>query len=163
MTLPKFEDHITQAKRNLSFLERANASTPEFLDWQVTVCFYTAVHLVNAHLSLYGMQYRRHKDVNAALNPKDMDSINAGSSFKESEYLAYKKLQSLSRRSRYLINGDRPEEETACLIYDTHLAKSLRHLNTLIKFFTSTYKVRFQNIAVKCAGIKGGDLVFARP
>jgi uncharacterized protein (UPF0332 family) len=103
--LASFENHISQAKRNLQFLQEINQNIENYIDWQVTVCFYSALHLVNAHLSQYGLQYRRHSDVKHALNPKVQASP---SKLPENEYVAYVTLQMLSRRSRYLENDFNP-------------------------------------------------------
>jgi hypothetical protein len=46
-----FEENIAQAKSNLNFLETVNQKIGNYYDWQVTICFYTAGHLVNAHLT----------------------------------------------------------------------------------------------------------------
>ena len=73
---------------------------PSQFDWQVTICFYTAVHLINCHLANFGLQYRKHKDVKDALNPYTISPAK----LPEDEYSAYISLQSLSRRSRYLVN-----------------------------------------------------------
>ena len=102
--MPQFDKHIHQTSHNLKFLELVNQNGNNFFDWQVTICFYTALHLVNAHLSLFQMQYRKHVDVKDAINPKNIQSVSSGSALPDNEYLAYTKLQSLSRRSRYLVN-----------------------------------------------------------
>ena len=44
--MPQFEDHVKQAQHNLKFLENINAGNYDCVDWQVTTCFYTALHLV---------------------------------------------------------------------------------------------------------------------
>ncbi len=161
--MPQFNEHIHQAERNLQFLGIVNASAVDFFDWQVTVCFYTSLHWVNAHLSLFNMQYRKHVDVKDALNPQNPQSVRNGSALPPNEYLAYTKLQSLSRRSRYLVNekdGNLGKTQ-AFLTYDIHLNKSLKHLNTLIKFFSNKYNIPVTPIGVTCSGINKGDLSFA--
>jgi hypothetical protein len=162
--LAQFDEHIQQAKHNLRFLEFANPSGSIYYDWQVTICFYTALHLVNAHLSLFNMQYRKHVDVKDALNPKNAQSIATGSALPDNEYLAYMKLQSLSRRSRYLVNekDGNIASQQAFITHDIHLNKSLKHLNTLINFFSRKYNLSFPKIAITCIGIGQGDLVFSK-
>lgn len=61
--MPRFNEHIEQARHNILFLEFINKSGNDFCDWQVTTCFYIGVHLINAHLSMFNMQYRKHVDV----------------------------------------------------------------------------------------------------
>lgn len=99
-----FDEHIQQAKRNLSFLHKVNTGIGQCWDWQVTISFYTAVHLVNAHIaSRSNHHYRSHELVNNAINPYSLTSL---SKLPEEEYLAYIKLQNLSRRARYLCHDD---------------------------------------------------------
>lgn len=151
-----FDDHILQAKRNLIFLEEVNSKISDSTDWQVTICFYTALHLVNAHLSKFGLQYRRHTDVKNALNPLSQTSP---SKLPEDEYVAYAALQMLSRRSRYLVNekDGKVGSSKAHLTYDKHLAKAIRHLDTLISFFFSRYRVELPEISIKCSGFRSGN------
>jgi hypothetical protein len=65
--MPQFADHIKQANSNFLFLKSVNQTSPAHVDWQVTVCFYTALHLVNAHLAKYNQQFRNHTDVKDAI------------------------------------------------------------------------------------------------
>jgi uncharacterized protein (UPF0332 family) len=153
--LAKYEDHILQAERNLRFLGSINNSIQDCYDWQVTVCFYTALHFVNAHLSKFGLQYRKHKDVSYALN---FANATSPAKLPEEEYIAYTALQSLSRRSRYLVNekDNNLGSAQAFFTYDKHLAKALQHLNTLLVHFD----VKTAGISVKCSEIKNGELKF---
>lgn len=162
--MPLFEEHIKQASNNLRFLEFVNRSGNTFCDWQVTVCFYTAIHLVNAHLSLYNMQYRKHVDVKDALNLKNQQSVQRGIALPQNEYLAYTKLQSLSRRSRYLVNekDNNLSSTTAFLTYDIHLKRALIHLSTLFVFFSDKYKLNIPLIEISCNGINKGELGFSK-
>ena len=149
-----FDEHINQAKRNLVFLESINHNVKDSIDWQVTVCFYTALHLINAHLAKFELQYRKHGDVKNALNPERTLSI---SKFPEDEYVAYATLQMLSRRSRYLVNEKDSQigATSAFLTHDIHLAKSVRHLDCLVTFFQNKYKVSLPSISIKCPDLKG--------
>lgn len=148
-----FNDHIAQAKRNLAFLQQINHSVTDCYDWQVTVCFYTSLHLVNAHLSKFNLQYRKHSDVNYALNFANRISP---AKLPEDEYISYTSLQSLSRRSRYLVNekDENLRTEKAFLIYEIHLAKALRHLDKLLGYFKAKYGVEFDDAVIICKEIK---------
>ncbi len=161
--MPQFDNHISQAKHNLDFLGLVNQRGFDFIDWQVTICFYSAVHLVNAHLSLFDMQYRKHVDVKDAINPKHPPSVTKGSALPDNEYLAYTKLQSLSRRSRYLVNDKdgNLSSNQVFLTYEVHLSRSLKHLNTIIKYFCTKYHFNISPISIKCEGINKGDLAFS--
>lgn len=154
--MASFEDHISQAKRNLYFLQEVNSKINDSIDWQVTVCFYSGLHLVNAHLSKFDLQYRRHSDVKNALNPFHELSL---SKLPENEYIAYATLQMLSRRSRYLVNekDNKIGSNKANFTYDKHLAKAIKHLDTLIQYFCSKYKLKIDLVSLKCneVGNKG--------
>lgn len=155
MALP--EDHVTQAKRNFKFLESINASPADCLDWQVTVCFYTALHLINAHLANFGMKYYTHHEANSAINP-----YNIASPIKitEDAYAAYKSLSNLSRRSRYLvtIKGDRIDDSApAAMTNVSHQAKAFRHLHEVIIFYSDKYKTDLGKINIKCENLNRGE------
>lgn len=149
--MAKFDDHISQAKRNFTFLENANNTLIDCFDWQVTVCFYTALHLVNGHLATFGNQFRKHSAVKNAINP---ENHSLQSKLPEDEYVSYITLMSLSRRSRYMVNDKDLGSETAFLIHEIHLAKALRHLDKLVIYFKTKYSLSFPTIEVKCAEIK---------
>jgi uncharacterized protein (UPF0332 family) len=118
--MPEFDDHVLQAKRNLSFLQKINDQIEDCFDWQVTVCYYAALHLINAHTAKFGLQYRKHVDVIDAINPMHRLSPTK---LPEDEYVAYIALQSLSRRARYLVNVKDKQlcSEKVQYIYEKHL------------------------------------------
>lgn len=160
--MPQFNDHIAQAISNLSFLESINVDHQNHFDWKVTVCYYVAVHLINAHLALHGMQFRKHVDVKAAINPEDSKSVTAGTSLDVKKYLAYTTLQMLSRRSRYLVNEKDGQlgVTKAQLTYSVHYARALRHLNTLIEYFNSSHNTQINPISILCSDIRQGELKY---
>lgn len=160
--MPQYNQHIQQAKQNMLFLEYVNSNGNAFYDWQVTTCFYVAVHLVNAHLSLHHMQYRKHVDVKDALNP--LSKKSSATALPNNEYLAYTKLQSLSRRSRYLVNekDGNLATDTAFLTFEVHLSKALKHLNTLLFYFSDKYNFEVDKININCAGVTKENLFFCK-
>jgi hypothetical protein len=119
----------------------------------VTVSFYTALHLVNAHISTFNLQYRRHTDVKDVLNPYNQTSTMR---LPENEYTAYMSLQSLSRRARYLVNekDNNLTTSTAFLTYEKHLAKALKHLDVLMQYFTAKYNYTLPTIKIRCTELK---------
>ena len=154
-----FDEHINQAKRNLAFLESINHNIKDCIDWQVTVCFYTSLHLINAHLATFDLQYRKHVDVKDALNPERKLSI---SKLPEDEYVAYTSLQMLSRRSRYLVNekDGKIGSEMAALTYETHLAKAIKHLDCLVLFFRVKYNIALPVASFQCTDLKRQSLKY---
>ena len=152
--MPQFDDHIKQAKSNFSFLGIINQTAPIHYDWQVTVCFYTALHLVNAHLANYGQQYRNHTDVKNVINPYNTTSVMK---LPLGEYSAYESLFSLSRRARYLVNqkDDNLRGDSVFFTYDKHLAKSIRHLEILCIYFSNLYPhLELPKLNIACATLK---------
>ncbi len=154
--MAKFEEHIKQAKQNLEFLSKVNHHIDTHYDWQVTICFYVAVHLANAHISKFGVQYRKHTDVNFALNPENKTSV---CKLPEDKYISYIILHNLSRRARYLVNDKQDDirNENPFFTYDKHLAKALRHLDNLLVYFMSFYDITFLPIDIKCQSIGTND------
>ena len=152
--MASFDEHIAQAKNNLAFLSSVNQQVKNYLDWQVTACFYTAVHLVNAHLSTHGLQYRKHHDVNFGLNPDVQLSV---SKLPQDEYDAYIALQRLSRRSRYLVNDKELQSQAAYFTYDKHMAKSIRHLERLLTYFSTAYNLQISPVNFSCPDLKKSE------
>ena len=150
--MASFDELINQTKKNLSFLESVNQKIKNNFDWQVTICFYSAVHIINAHIAkIADLHYRSHEDVNKAINPANQISP---AKLDEDNYLAYMKLQNLSRRARYLCH-DKPSNKSteAFLTHDVHLKKALRHLDKLISFINSKHKVEIEAYSLNCIGL----------
>lgn len=73
-----------------------------YFDWQVTACFYTSVHLINAHLAKSAnLHYKTHQETKQAINPNNPLSIRK---IEENVFELYESLKKLSRRSGYLCN-----------------------------------------------------------
>lgn len=156
-----FTEHISQANRNLTFLEKINTNVEDCYDWQVTTSFYTGVHLVNAHIaSQINQHYRSHEDVDNCLNPFKGD---AKCRLSQDAYLNYKKLQGLSRRSRYLCSESFDNKETRLrLTFDKHLYKAMKNLDALIFYLNQIYPGRLikNRIKLKCPGLTRDSLKF---
>lgn len=151
-----FNEHITQAKSNLVFLRLTNTQNNAFWDWQVTICFYTGLHLINAHIAkVANMHYRKHEEVNTAINP--FASLSP-CKLPENVFLAYMKLQGLSRRARYLIHEDKENKSTANhFTYDKHFSRAIKHLDTLLKYLNVSYKIDFETSKIVCIEFNGKD------
>jgi hypothetical protein len=137
--MPSFCEHIGQAKHNLKFIEELNRSVTGFWDWQVTACFYVAVHVINAHLAKnLNIHYRKHTEVFNAINPFNP---SAGAVIRKEEYFAFKTLNNLSRRSRYLISDDmRDRSGGVHFTQKKHFDKAIRNLDILIRFANKVHK-----------------------
>lgn len=156
--MPHFNAHIEQAQRNLQFLKIINEQAPTYIDWQVTTCFYAALHLINAHIAKAGnMQFRNHSAVKNAISPS---GNFGGLKLPEEEYACYESLFSLSRRARYLINDKDGNlgSDTPAFTSDKHLGKSIRHLDKIAKYFSTLYNLDLPKIAIKCSFIRQQDI-----
>lgn len=148
--MASFDEHIKQVKSNLQFLELTSTNHPDtFWDWKVTICFYTVVHLANAHISKkMNHHYRSHEEVNNVLNPYNKVSV---CSIPEQFYKAYIKLSNLSRRSRYLVSDDMSiREEKGFFTSEKHFAKAIRNLDILLDFFGQEYKIELTKYKIIC-------------
>lgn len=149
--MPGFVEHINQAKRNLEFYQSMGHSS--FFDWQVTVCYYTAVHLVNAHLAkMANLHYNTHKDTKIAISYENMISICR---IDKERYLDYITLEKLSRRARYLSDfSKKSDRQNAFLTYDKHVAGAISLLNNLMLYFSNLYQLDFVKTNILHPGVK---------
>ena len=147
--MASFDEHIQQAKSNLKFLAATNSKNKQFWDWQVTTTFYVAVHIVNAHLAkVADLHYRAHEDVKNALNPYSLVSVGK---VPEEIYLAYTKLEGLSRRSRYLCSQELSDTSTvAHFTYDKHFSRAIRYIDKLISYFKKRYSFECDKEKIDC-------------
>ncbi|MDR6805584.1 hypothetical protein J2Y45_002107 [Dyadobacter sp. BE34] len=127
------------------------------MDWQVTTCFYAALHLMNGHLSSFGVFHATHVQMDNALNPYILTSPTK---LPEDAYVAYRSLSDLSRRSRYLVQvtgGKVIESDRPALIHSVHLARAIRHLDTVIGFYCKAHNAKFDSIKVRCVDLKSSE------
>lgn len=71
--MPAQRQHWLQAEHNEQFLSSLDLDQTPFLDWAITVCFYAALHYVDAYLALLGLHPSTHsereKEVRHRLRP----------------------------------------------------------------------------------------------
>lgn len=155
--MANYETHISHAKNNLDFLNKINTVCNDSWDWQVTVCFYSALHLINAHVvKTTGKNYITHKLTSEAISPHNTLSL---AKVNEDVYLAYEKLLRLSRRSRYLLgeNFNNPKdinEKPVSLTNSKHFIRALKHLEVIMDFIKDSYKEEFKIYNVLCTDLK---------
>ena len=147
-----YENHIEQAKINLSFLQQTNSTKQDFWDWQITISFYVVVHIVNAHIAkVADLHYRTHEDVKNAINPYNTLSL---CKLPEDIYLDYAKLEGLSRRARYLCHDDFSiRDERAYFTYDKHFAKAINRLDRILDYFNNIYGLGIKDYEIICSEI----------
>lgn len=158
--MPSYDAHLGKAESNFQFLSSVNRLITGYPDWEVTICFYTALHLMNAHLAKHDLHYRSHNDVDYALNPYGLSP----SKITEDVYIAYRSLRSLSRRARYLVSekGSNDSSVKASFTYDVHVAKACRHLDTILNYFHEKGTLGFSSISFHCNQLKPGELNFIK-
>lgn len=129
--MSRYQAHLKQANANLDFLGIVNNADPTRYDWQTTVAFYSALHLVNAWLCEYGARYRSHHDVKDAINPR----TGRPSAVTDQAYADYQALFRLSRRARYLLDETSADENRVAHTSEKHFAKAMRRLDRLMAYF----------------------------
>ncbi len=92
--MPSTEAHLAQADHNKQFLAEF-PSADKYRDWFVTVCFYTALHFVDAALANIGEDPQNHEHRHAILNR-----------FRGQPHYArlrphYRRIEDISRQARY--------------------------------------------------------------
>jgi len=152
-----YQAHINQANKNLTVLSGINATVNESWDWQVTCAYYVAVHLMNSHIAkTANLHYKTHEKVKIALY-----SETSTCKIPDSIYVAYVRLENLSRRARYLCH-DKPttpvDENAAFLTYDVHLKKAIHQLDTILEHFKSVYQLVFKITPMRDINIVNGEL-----
>ena len=154
--MAKFDEHLGQVKRNLSILNNVNLKISDSWDWQVTISYYAAVHLMNAHMAkLLDLHYNTHEKVkNALFNEMSPCKIP------DDIYAAYIRLEGLSRRARYLCheNGDNSTEKY--LTHDRHLKKSLTNLDRILNYFKEKYSIQIHVHHMDFIELKGLSLSY---
>ena len=148
-----FAEHIDQARKNLKFLCVINTTANDHWDWQVTTCFYTAVHLINGYLAdVADLHFHSHTDT---LNAISTEAPRNKIQVTEECYLAYRKLYNDSIRSRYL--SIHKEEKTsdydthiAYLTHDRHLQKAVKNLDRVMHYMAAKYGLNFSQMELDC-------------
>lgn len=135
--MASFNDHILQANENISFLQQMNLQLkPRNCGWEVVVCYYIAVHLMNAHITdKLNQTFNSHNKVNTVLF---YDKHSPALITKQAFY-AYKDLTRLSRIARYLFDIQAPQNKM--IISAQHHQEAFVHLNNLIHYFNTLYPV----------------------
>jgi hypothetical protein len=115
-----------------------------------------AVHIVNAHLAkVANLHYRTHEDVKNAINPHNALAV---CKIDEANYLAYAKLEMLSRRARYLCHDDPNNRGTnAHFTHDRHFAKAIRCLDKILYLFSNMYGITIIKPAVECQDLSKAE------
>lgn|GEM_PF-2288546 len=131
-------EHFNQAEENFRLLRHLATSRKMYLlhDWQVTVCFYVAVHLTNVFLADEGKHNASHI---ATLN--DIPNLRSSVPNKQDRdnlYDYYLDLKDLSQKARYLNPSKQDMPRLYIKAYYINwldLFNTLTTLNDLINLF----------------------------
>ncbi|HAF28503.1 MAG TPA: hypothetical protein DCG75_05595 [Bacteroidales bacterium] len=152
--MPTFNEHISQAEINLNYLQETNKLN-NYLDWQVTISFYTALHTINAHLAkTLNFQYSTHVKTKNAIAPESMSPAKLD----EDTYTSYIALQNLSKRSRYLCHHKEASNDQAYFITEKLHARAIRHLDKILICISAKYGSKFKKINISNPYLKSGEL-----
>ncbi len=94
------KEHIAQFLHNKNFLAYMESNVDgQFVDWQITIVFYTALHLIHALAAKKKKHIgAEHKSVNANIDPNNPHAIMP---LQHDIYASYKNLYENSRNARY--------------------------------------------------------------
>lgn len=150
--MAEFHSHIEKAKSNLRILKEINAKVNNSLDWQITVCFYTALHVIDAYLANESdLHYNTHKEVDLAINPYNQLSTTK---IEFDIYKHYQKLFNLSRMSRYMCSNNHETRKSdnglTHVVNDKDLKKAIVSLNIILSHFDKKYSLEFPITELLC-------------
>lgn len=153
--MASFQDHINQAQRNFNFLSGINETQQDCMDWQVTVAFYTALHIVNAYLSEYDLHPEDHAEIFYQLDKSNDDARYA---IDRKIYYKYRNLFNLSHRARYLSSRQNRDQSNTLSCTEKHLAQSVKLLDAILLYFAEKDQeygdFNFNSIPFNCNKLK---------
>ena len=149
-----FIDHCNRAKSNHALFIKLNSENV-FLDWQVTACFYCALHLISAHLLKAGsLRCKNHSAIEKHIN---FQNSNSSYRLSEDDFVSYANLYMLSKRARYMSceKDGVALDDVTYHISDKHIARAVRDLNRIIVCFENIYSQNLINPSkINCSRIK---------
>lgn len=93
---PQAENHKSQAEHNYEFIQQIDRGL--FQDWFITVCFYMALHYVDAHAILRNIAFENQKEDEVSPHIKRLRYVRRNL---PQLYLGYNRLYNESRSARY--------------------------------------------------------------
>lgn len=143
MPQPLHKAFLEQALRNLRSLS-AFSALPNCCDWQITVCFYTSVHLLKSHLARHNETATKHEMLKHKISDNNT-VIPSPCIFPERGRLAHRSLEQLSHESRYVFSdGGNPSIDVTMPIFsDGKLLEAVRKLNTVMEEYNGLYPTDF--------------------
>jgi len=154
--LADFDEHVQRATDNLELFQEFNSTKPQEKKWQVTFLFYSALHLMQAHLvrcNNYAIHHSERKEKLFFGNSREFGGLE------EEVYEAYIHLEKLSRRDRYMSHGTAKNavdalNQPAAIMKHKHILQAVRDWNVVCAFFHKRYGIQMKCIKVNCLSAK---------
>lgn len=128
--MARFQQHIRRAVDNLVTLRVLNEHNHTDCSWQATVCFYTALHFVHAHVvAKTAASPRSHVELAPYIDP---DAMSAAALSAEA-HSAYLQLFNLSQLARYL-HDRRHDSNDKSTVKLGKLVRAVKHLDCIMQF-----------------------------
>ena len=126
------QSHIEKGKKNEKFLSLIEEhGKNDYLDWNITVCFYSALHYVKAYLKKHGYNTNSHKEIDQNIRHT---SLICNVKFDEKHYRAYADLKTYSSTARYSGVYSGPLQE---LLLKNNSIESKKFLSLIKLYLTS--------------------------
>lgn len=121
------QNHLKQAKHNQELLSEMETVFPQqFFDWKMTICFYIAIHYLQALADSKNIEIgQSHYDIELNINPNSNN--NPKMRITRGAWEEYRRLFRYSQTARYDgINEDIEEFETLMELDYNKMYKTLR-------------------------------------
>lgn len=138
-----FDRHIQRVRENMEFLTQIRTLQLRNWDWEVTVCYYVAVHLVNAHLATRNLHPTTHDETKKYINPQ---GVFNNQRLPEKVYEEFMFLTNQSRVSRYMHNPGNKDPSESTVINEKRLKLALESTNILIAYFNRLYALNIPSV-----------------
>lgn len=144
--MASYEEHFSRAISDLQTLKSCNHNKHIPSHWQVTMAYYIAVQLVDAHFAKSNYHPENHDKRKLNFSPYCLTVSHRADDITYADYVF---LENLSRRARYMCNDNgTPSPEKAVPTRDKQLTKAFRLLDTIMKFMTTKHGVVFPIIDI---------------
>ena len=126
--MSNFNDHCDHALQNIKFVENVSSDYTHELRWKITASYYTAYHLIQAHVaSKVNALPDTHEKLKVLIAPSSVfTTVKLGGNL----YATYLDLENLSRKARYSSHVN---------ITERHFCEAISYLDEIIEYFSTLY------------------------
>ncbi len=141
--MANFSDHVSQAKKNIEVLKGLNKDSQFEHEWQITVAYYVALHLLHAFIAdKSDLHPTNHNYLKGMIEP---GTTFSNTELEDNVYSSYAHLEILSRKSRYLCVG-KANPEKAVYATNKDFQRSIQYLDKVICFFEGVCNETIESI-----------------